>query len=253
MSASFLPIFYACALLANSERLTIDSGFFLEDATLAQAAEVYRFARDRLMIVCHDCFAEAYDLDERLECDKQCAIGDPITFNQLIAVYEDVRERLPDECYECFDYPPLPLQHCQRCIALGIEAGVAGDSSDWNLPMRLWLSQLPTSIKENIAEFLARELFTADNTFFRANEQRCQVSADYCSRTYGLRLVVEDYDYYADKLNERILELEGVLDQRECEVDVLSRLLDECKNQLSEAETEIADDIEMLDRVLIKI
>jgi len=215
---------------AASTGFLLENGFFLNNATIEQLAPIYQLLRNYLTMACDECFDKAFNMDERLECDKHCDIGGPLTFNQLAAVYEDVCARLVDECYEyCDGLPPSPLLYYKQFLALGIDTGGAGNRAEWNLPMRLWLSQLPLAVKEHIAEFLAQELFTADNKFFRANEQSCLVSADYCSRTYGRRLVVEDYDYYADGLKVRILELEGVLDERECEVEMLSRLLDDCK------------------------
>jgi len=250
MSPFSLLFFFSDALgerekaAVSSTGFLLENGFFLNNATIEHLAPVYQLVRDHLTMACDECFDKAFNMDERLECDKHCDIGGPLTFNQLAAVYEDVRARLVGECYDYFAGSPLsPLLYYKQFLALGIDAGGSGERAEWNLPMRLWLSQLSLAVKKNIAEFLARELFTADNKFFRANEQSCLVSANYCSRTYGRRLVVEDYDYYADGLKARILELELDLEQRECEVDVLSRLLNDCKNRLSNTNLDISDDI----------
>jgi hypothetical protein len=129
------------------------------------------------------------------------------------------------------------------CTLLAVlETTVANDYSgcggvEWNLPMRLWLSQLSLDVKKNIAEFLARELLIADNAFFRVNEQRCRESAAYCSRTYDCRLLSsEDCDDRMAALKAHIQEREGVLEQRQRTIELLLQVLGECNTQLADCD-----------------
>ena len=205
---------YARGLNKKSVGFLLENGFFLDNATLEQLAPVYRLVRDRLTEACDDCFSDAYDFNDQLKCNAPCAIGETVTLEKLAQVYKDVHTRFEHECENCYFGRDSGEKQffCEPCEALAYPPAVS--DYEWSLSFRIWLDQLPLATKMRAAEFLARQLFTADNSFYHVNERRCVESMKYCERTYmlGDRPEILDLRAQVKQLEEEIKEADAQAD-----------------------------------------
>lgn len=195
----------------------LENVFVLPQASLKDVAYVYRMIHERLVVMCDNCFADATDFNERRECNELCVLDAPVTLEQVAQVHKDALKRFRQECADCYygrDWGESRA-FCAPCEALATPPA----AYEWSLSMSIWLSYMPLETKKTMADFLAKDLFVADNSFFRANEDACVNSMTYCVRTYG-RDVLNCTNAYDNKLglietrNRQLVAREAALHER---------------------------------------
>jgi len=182
-------------------RLLLDNAVVLVDKSLEETISVYNAVRARVTHLCDECFAEATDFNQRRRCDETCKIGEPTTLEQMSIVFKDVRARLQDECVSCFTDDLHPSLNCRPCEAL---AYPPVEDDEWSLSLRIWLGSMSRETKTEMANFIARDLFLTDNTFFRVSQRRCVDATNYCLSTYGFDGF--DYEKFCDDGTRKILD-----------------------------------------------